>query len=56
MDVFNEFIMVKMKFEVTMVVYGERLWAFANIYKIKYLNIESSKFKTVQGVHKSLIR
>ena len=26
-----------------------------NIY-IKYLNIESSKFKTVRGVHKSLIR
>ena len=26
-----------------------------NIY-IKYLNIESSKLKTVQGVHKSLIR
>ena len=27
MDVFNEFIKVGMKFEVTMGVYGERLWA-----------------------------
>ena len=28
MGVFNESIMVKMEFEVTMGVYGERLWAF----------------------------
>ena len=47
----------QMKFEVTMGVCGERLCAFRPWYHyIQYLNIESSKLKTVQGVHKSLIR
>ena len=58
MGVYNESIMVKMEFEVTMYVcvgtgFGPK--RPSHIYT-KYLNIESSKLKTVQGVHKSLVR
>ena len=54
MGVFNESIM---EFEVQWVCMGKGFGptGLGNIYT-KYLNIESSKLKTDQGVHKSLIR
>ena len=52
--VFIESIMVKMELKVTMGLYrkGECLIKM----NIEYLNTESSNLKSVQGVHKSLIR
>ena len=51
MAVFHESIMVKMEFM------GKGFGPSGRGYVyIKYLNIESSKSKTAQGVHKSLIR